>query len=84
MKTVTVEVDVNYVAGSATATYDATRTNLEAIKDQIRQRGYHCAGEHPEVAAIAMSGSSALVAANALILKRTRLEGRASGGAAPD
>ncbi|MDX1251523.1 MAG: copper-translocating P-type ATPase [Gammaproteobacteria bacterium] len=29
----------------------------------------------PEVAALAMSGSSALVAANALLLKRTRLEG---------
>ena len=29
----------------------------------------------PEVAALAMSGSSALVAINALMLKRTRLEG---------
>jgi Cu2+-exporting ATPase len=29
----------------------------------------------PEVAALAMSGSSALVAANALLLKRTRLAG---------
>ena len=29
----------------------------------------------PEIAALAMSGSSALVAANALMLKRTRLEG---------
>jgi Cu2+-exporting ATPase len=29
----------------------------------------------PEVAAISMSGSSALVAVNALLLKRTRLEG---------
>ncbi len=29
----------------------------------------------PAVAAIAMSGSSALVAVNALLLKRTRLEG---------
>ncbi len=38
----------------------------------------------PEVAALAMSGSSALVAVNALLLKRTRLEGihasRASSG----
>jgi Cu2+-exporting ATPase len=34
----------------------------------------------PEVAALAMSGSSALVAVNALLLKRTRLEGiRAHG-----
>jgi len=29
----------------------------------------------PEVAALAMSGSSALVAVNALLLKRTRIEG---------
>jgi Cu2+-exporting ATPase len=29
----------------------------------------------PEVAALAMSGSSALVAVNALLIKRTRLEG---------
>ncbi len=29
----------------------------------------------PEVAALAMSGSSALVAVNALLLKRTRLDG---------
>ena len=37
----------------------------------------------PEVAALAMSGSSALVAVNALLLKRTRLEGiRAHGSAA--
>ncbi len=37
----------------------------------------------PEVAALAMSGSSALVAVNALLLKRTRLEGiRAHGLAA--
>jgi Cu2+-exporting ATPase len=40
----------------------------------------------PEVAAIAMSGSSALVAVNALMLKRTRLTGIRrvhAGGAAP-
>jgi Cu2+-exporting ATPase len=38
----------------------------------------------PEIAALAMSGSSALVAVNALLLKRTRLEGigRPGGGAA--
>jgi Cu2+-exporting ATPase len=37
----------------------------------------------PEIAALAMSGSSALVAVNALLLKRTRLEGiRAHGPAA--
>jgi len=34
----------------------------------------------PEVAALAMSGSSALVAVNALLLKRTRLEGIGPGG----
>jgi Cu2+-exporting ATPase len=40
----------------------------------------------PEVAALAMSGSSALVAINALLLKRTRLEGIRQGSttAAPD
>jgi len=36
----------------------------------------------PEVAALAMSGSSALVAVNALLLKRTRLEGVGRMGAA--
>jgi P-type Cu2+ transporter len=37
----------------------------------------------PEIAALAMSGSSALVAINALTLKRTRLAGiRHFGGAA--
>lgn len=37
----------------------------------------------PEIAALAMSGSSALVAVNALLLKRTRLEGIARSAAAP-
>ena len=36
----------------------------------------------PEIAALAMSGSSALVAVNALLLKRTRLEGIGPGGGA--
>jgi len=36
----------------------------------------------PEVAALAMSGSSALVAINALLLKRTRLAGRGPAAAA--
>ncbi|MHB1301704.1 MAG: ATPase P, partial [Burkholderiales bacterium] len=37
----------------------------------------------PEIAALAMSGSSALVAVNALMLKRTKLAGiRQPGGAA--
>ena len=34
----------------------------------------------PEIAAVAMSGSSALVAVNALMLKRTRLEGLSRAG----
>ena len=38
----------------------------------------------PEVAALAMSGSSALVAVNALLLKRTRLEGLRPAGQAAD
>lgn len=38
----------------------------------------------PEVAALAMSGSSALVAVNALLLKRTRLEGIRAHGPAAD
>ncbi|HEX2727630.1 MAG TPA: heavy metal translocating P-type ATPase, partial [Beijerinckiaceae bacterium] len=37
----------------------------------------------PEIAALAMSGSSALVAANALLLKRTRLRESAAEAAAP-
>ena len=37
----------------------------------------------PEVAAIAMSGSSLLVAINALLLKRARLEGIRPAGARP-
>jgi P-type Cu2+ transporter len=38
----------------------------------------------PEVAALAMSGSSALVAVNALLLKRTRLENRPPSGRGSD
>lgn len=37
----------------------------------------------PEIAALAMSGSSALVAINALLLKRTRLEGIGPSGGGP-
>jgi len=37
----------------------------------------------PEIAALAMSGSSALVAINALMLKRTRLSGIKRGGRSP-
>ena len=38
----------------------------------------------PEVAALAMSGSSALVAVNALLLKRTRLDGLQPAGQVAD
>ena len=38
----------------------------------------------PEVAALAMSGSSALVAVNALLLKRTKLDGLRPAGLTPD
>jgi Cu2+-exporting ATPase len=38
----------------------------------------------PEIAALAMSGSSALVAVNALLLKWTRLEGVTSSGSRID
>jgi Cu2+-exporting ATPase len=37
--------EVNYVAGSATVTYDDTVTNLKAIKAKVHECGYHCAGE---------------------------------------
>jgi len=38
-------VDVSYVSGSATVTYDAALTNLQAIKARVQECGYHCAGE---------------------------------------
>lgn len=38
-------VEVNYVAGSATVTYDETVTDLKAIKAAVHECGYHCAGE---------------------------------------
>jgi Cu2+-exporting ATPase len=37
----------------------------------------------PEIAALSMSGSSVLVAVNALLLKRTRLEGVGRTAASP-
>jgi Cu2+-exporting ATPase len=38
-------VDVNYVAGSATVTYDETVTDLKTIKARVHECGYHCTGE---------------------------------------
>jgi Cu2+-exporting ATPase len=37
--------EVNYVAGSATLTYDETLTDLKAIKAKVHECGYHCSGE---------------------------------------
>ena len=37
--------DVNYVAGSATVHYDATRTSPGALRDAVVACGYHCRGE---------------------------------------
>jgi Cu2+-exporting ATPase len=39
------KVEVNYVAGSATVVYDEAVTDLKTIKAQVRECGYHCAGE---------------------------------------
>jgi P-type Cu2+ transporter len=39
------KIEVNYVAGSATVTYDETRVDLNAIKARVHECGYHCAGE---------------------------------------
>ncbi len=39
------KVEVNYVAGSATVTYDEAAVDLKAIKARIHECGYHCAGE---------------------------------------
>jgi Cu2+-exporting ATPase len=39
------KVEVNYVAGSATVIYDEAVTDLKAIKAQVHECGYHCAGE---------------------------------------
>lgn len=37
--------EVNYVAGSATVTYDETITGLKTIKARVHECGYHCGGE---------------------------------------
>ncbi|MHB0922046.1 MAG: heavy metal translocating P-type ATPase [Thiomonas delicata] len=39
------DVQVNYVAGSATVVYDAALTNLAALQAQVERCGYHCRGE---------------------------------------
>ncbi|MFZ5862341.1 MAG: heavy metal translocating P-type ATPase [Nitrospirota bacterium] len=39
------QVEVNYVAGSATVTYDEAVVDLSTIKKRIHECGYHCAGE---------------------------------------
>ena len=39
------KVEVNYVAGSATVTYDEAQTDLKAIKAKVHECGYHCGGE---------------------------------------
>jgi Cu2+-exporting ATPase len=39
------KAEVNYVAGSATVTFDQNVIDLKAIKDAVRECGYHCAGE---------------------------------------
>jgi len=38
-------VQVNYVAGSASVTFDTERTSPEAIRGAIEECGYHCGGE---------------------------------------
>ena len=39
------KAEVNYVAGSATVTFDETITDVRAIEAKVRECGYHCAGE---------------------------------------
>ena len=39
------QVDVNYVAGSATVHYDESRITLEALRQRVVDCGYHCRGE---------------------------------------
>ena len=39
------KVEVNYVAGSATITYDEAQTDLKTIKAKVEECGYHCGGE---------------------------------------
>src|SRR5918994_5234531 len=39
------KVVVNYVAGSATVTYNEAQTGLKTIKAKVEECGYHCGGE---------------------------------------
>ncbi|UZJ25997.1 cation transporter [Rhodococcus antarcticus] len=39
------KVDVNYVSGSATVTYDERVVGLREISAKVRTCGYHCSGE---------------------------------------
>jgi len=39
------KVEVNYVAGNATITYDETVTDIKTLKAKIHECGYHCRGE---------------------------------------
>jgi P-type Cu2+ transporter len=39
------KVEVNYVAGSATVTYDEAQTDLKTLKAKVQECGYHCGGE---------------------------------------
>jgi P-type Cu2+ transporter len=39
------KVEVNYIAGSATVTYDEAQTDLKTIKAKVVECGYHCGGE---------------------------------------
>ncbi len=39
------KAEVNYVAGSATVTYDDSVTDIKTIKAQVHECGYHCSGE---------------------------------------
>ena len=38
-------IEANPVAQNATITFDGTRTSVEALRDWIRDCGYHCAGQ---------------------------------------
>jgi cation transport ATPase len=39
------KAEVNYVAGSATVTFDERNTDLATLENEVRQCGYHCTGE---------------------------------------
>ena len=39
------KAEVNYVAGSATVTFDEAVVDLRTIKAKVHECGYHCTGE---------------------------------------